>query len=132
MLACSSLHDLLHAVLSGKMQSMLVICVLTIATLHTASQRAWALHLSINFSVACVMYAMCLQVLRVFTWGQKLALGLGLAAALSAAATAVAGQSDSKLSAALVVVAVICTATSWQCSVLRQKFIFVDYVHAER
>ena len=74
-----------------------------------------------------------MQALQMFTWGQRLSAGFVAADALLAVAAAGSAQAPSSAtSVAFVAAALTGAAVSWQCSVFRQKFIFVDYVHAAR
>ena len=74
-----------------------------------------------------------LQALQAFTWGQRLSAGFAAAVVLLAVAAPGSGQAPSPATwMGLVAAALMGAAVSWQCSVFRQKFIFVDYVHAER
>lgn len=73
-----------------------------------------------------------LQALQVFTWGQRVSASLVLAAALLAAAAPASGHAHASTWTILAIVAVVGTTASWQCSVIKQKFVFVDYVHADR
>ena len=73
-----------------------------------------------------------MQALQVFTWGQRASAGLVAASALLAAAAPGAGQASVVTWTALLGMAVLGVVASWQCGVMRQQFIFVDYVHAER
>ena len=73
-----------------------------------------------------------LQALQVFTWGQKLAAGLLLATGLLAAAAPSTGRTSPATWLALAAAAAVCAALGCLCGFIRQKFIYEDYVHAER
>ena len=74
---------------------------------------------------------MVLQVLQIFSWGQTLGASLVAVAALLGAAVPGLGQASAGTWSSLAAAALLAAAFSWQCGMMRQKFIFVDYVHAD-
>lgn len=76
------------------------------------------------------MTGLMLQALQAFTCGQRLSAGFAAAVVLLAVAAPGSGQAPSPaIWTGLVAAALMGAAVSWHFS---QKFIFVDYVHAER
>ena len=75
------------------------------------------------------MFVLCAQALKVFTWLQKAALGWLAFAAVSYAAAE--GESRSTALVSLISVALSGFA-AWRIQIERRKFLFMDYVHAER
>ena len=75
---------------------------------------------------------MCtLQAFQVVTWAQKAAVAVMAVTALLAAAAVGAGSKSVPVWGGLGACAVVTALAAWQFGVMRQKFIFVDYVHAE-
>ena len=72
-----------------------------------------------------------LQVFQVVTWAQKATLAVVAVTALLAAAAVGAGSKSLPVWGGLGAGAIAAALAAWQLGVLRQKFIFVDYVHAE-
>ena len=72
-----------------------------------------------------------LQAFQVVTWAQKAAVAVMAVTALLAAAAVGAGSRSLPVWGGLGAGAVVAALAAWQLGVMRQKFIFVDYVHAE-
>lgn len=65
------------------------------------------------------------------TWAQKATFAVLAVTALLAAASIGAGTRSFPVWGGLGAGATVAALVAWQLGVLRQKFIFVDYVHAE-
>ena len=72
-----------------------------------------------------------LQAFQVVTWAQKAAVAVMAVTALLAAAAVGAGSQSLPVWGGLSASAVVAALAVWQLGVMRQKFTFVDYVHAE-
>ena len=72
-----------------------------------------------------------LQALQLVTLAQKVAIGAVAVTALLAAAAVGAGNKSYPMWGGLGAAAIVAALAAWRLGVLRQKFLFVDYVHAE-
>ena len=72
-----------------------------------------------------------MQAFQVVTWAQKLAMAAIAVAALLAAAAVGAGTKAPVVWVGLSLCAVVAAVSAWRLGMLRQKFIFVDYVQAD-
>lgn len=72
-----------------------------------------------------------LQALQVVSLAQKAAVAVMAVTALLAAAAVGAGNSSLPVWGGLGTGAVLAAVAAWQLGLLRQKFIFVDYVQAD-
>ena len=72
-----------------------------------------------------------LQAFQVVTWAQKAAFAVLAVSALLGAAAVGAGTKSFPVWGGLSAGAAVAALVAWQLGVLRHKFIFVDYVHAE-
>ena len=72
-----------------------------------------------------------LQAFQVVTWAHKATVAVLAVTALLGAAAVGAGTKSFPVWGGLGAGAVVAALVAWQLGVLRQKFIFVDYVHAE-
>lgn len=72
-----------------------------------------------------------LQAFQVVTWAQRVAVAAMAVAALFAAAAVGAGSKYVGVWAGLGLGAAAAAAAAWRLGLLRQKFVFVDYVQAD-
>lgn len=102
---------------------------------ETCSASSWLIMSLMLLLLALVYLAMkrgfMLQAFQVVTWAQKATFAVLAVTALLGAAAVGAGTKSFPVWGGLTSGAVVAALVAWQLGVLRQKFIFVDYVHAE-
>ena len=94
-------------------------------------QQMYGMCMCVGHALHDIVIGLTMQALQALTWGQRLSAGFVAAVALLAVAASRSARAASSATwVGLIAAALTGAAVSWQCSVFRQKFIFVDYVHA--